>query len=370
MDDSLVLDRADPAERAAWLRLALTPGLGARAARDLLAAFGLPGAIVDSSTSALAHVVGEQAARALAAEPPEFVTTAITATEAWLAADGRRSLLTLADADYPQSLLDSPDPPLVLFAVGRRELLTRPALAIVGARNCTQQGVANAEAFAEFLGHAGLTIVSGLAAGIDAAAHRGGLRTAASTIAVMGTGMDRLYPARNRALGEAIRDQGLLLSELPLGTPPVAANFPRRNRLIAGLSRGTLVVEAALHSGSLITAQLALEAGREVFAVPGSIHSPLAKGCHRLIKNGARLVEAASDVLDELRMPKGTTPVARSSGTPHASLMDTMGFDPIALDTLAACSGMTIETLNAALLDLEMTQDVERLPGNRYQRLR
>ena len=370
MNPSPTPGRADPAERAAWLRLSLTRGVGPTTARELLAAFGLPAAIFDSSASALAQVVGREVAQALTAEPGDFVTGAIAATEAWLAGDERRSLLTLADVDYPQALLDSPDPPVLLFAVGRRALLAGPALAIVGARSCTQQGAQNAEEFAEHLGHAGLTIVSGLAAGIDAAAHRGGLRTAASTIAVMGTGMDRIYPGRNRALGEAIRDRGLLLSELPLGSPALAANFPRRNRIIAGLARGTLVVEAALHSGSLITAQLALEAGREVFAIPGSIHSPLAKGCHRLIKNGARLVEAAADVLDELRMPNRVQRKESRTGTPHASLLQAMGYDPIAFDTLAVHSALPIETLSASLLELELTQDVERLPGNRYQRLR
>ena len=370
MDASLALDRAAPAERAAWLRLALTPGLGRGAARALLTAFGLPGAIFDSPASALARVVGVDVARALAADPPDDVAEAIAATEAWLAVDARRSLLTLADADYPQPLLDSPDPPLLMFAVGRRALLANPALAIVGARSCTHQGADNAEEFAAHLGHAGLTIVSGLAAGIDAAAHRGGLRTAASTIAVMGTGMDRIYPSRNHALGETIRDQGLLLSELPLGTPALPANFPQRNRIIAGLTRGTVVVEAALHSGSLITAQLALEAGREVFAVPGSIHSPLAKGCHRLIKNGARLVEEAADVLDELRIAKRTAPRPPAAGTPHAFLLSKMGFDPVGFDALVQRSGMTVESLAASLLELELTQHIERLPGNRYQRLR
>jgi DNA processing protein len=286
-------------------------------------------------------------------------------------------LLTLADPEYPQALLTTADPPVVLFAVGRLELLNRPAVAIVGSRNATQQGVANAEGFAAAFARAGVTVVSGLALGIDAAAHRGALAadSDASTIAVVGTGLDVIYPSSHRALTHEIRARGVVVSELPLRTPAIAHNFPRRNRLIAGLARGVLVVEAALRSGSLITARLAAEAGREVFAIPGSIHSPLARGCHRLIRDGAKLVESAQDVLEELGV-RGAQAAAAPAQSPRepdgaeGALLALMGHDPVDLDTLAQRSGRTPGELSAALLELELAQHIERLPGNRYQRLR
>jgi DNA processing protein len=364
----------DSNERAAWLRLTLTPGVGAAAARKLLATFGLPNAVLDAGFTALANEVGEPLARALTAAPPAEIAQAVGAAERWLAQDERNALVTLADADYPRALLSTVDPPPVLFVRGRRELLNRPAFAIVGSRSATKQGTVNAEAFAHALARAGLTIVSGLALGIDAAAHRGALKAVddgadASTIAVLGTGVDVVYPASNRPLFEAIRSRGLLLSEFALGTPGIAHNFPRRNRIISGLARGVLVVEAALRSGSLITARLAAENGREVFALPGSIHSPTARGCHRLIKDGAKLVESAQDILDELRLE---APAAESRPRPAArsALLAALGFDPVDLDTLAARTGRDAGGLAAELLELELAQEVERLPGNRYQRLR
>ncbi|GAB4473979.1 MAG: DNA-processing protein DprA [Burkholderiaceae bacterium] len=366
----------DAAERAAWLRLALTPDVGPRTARALLSAFGLPTAIFEAGVATLGKHVPEKLARTLAAEPDPALRAAIEATEAWLARDPAHALLTLADAEYPQALLAIADPPPLLFAIGRRELLNRPAFAIVGSRSATRQGEANAEAFAGALARAGLTIVSGLALGIDAAAHRGALKAEsdASTIAVVGTGVDVIYPASNKALALEVRRRGVVISELPLGTPGIAHNFPRRNRLIAGLARGVLVVEAALRSGSLITARLAADAGREVFAVPGSIHSPLAKGCHRLIKEGAKLAESAQDVLEELRFaPAGAARAAAPAGalTPaQTALLDALGFDPVDLDALALRTGRDAGGLTADLLELELAQHVERLPGNRYQRLR
>jgi DNA processing protein len=313
------------------------------------------------------------------------------ATARWLASSPSNHLLTLADPLYPAGLLAMSDPPPVLYAIGQLDLLARPGLAIVGSRSATRQGEATAEAFAAGLARAGLAIVSGLALGIDAAAHRGALDAAGGTIAVVGTGADVVYPATNRALTTRIRAQGLVLSELPLGTPAIAFNFPRRNRLIAGLARGVLVVEAALRSGSLITARLAAEQGREVFAIPGSIHSPVAKGCHRLIREGAKLVESVQDILEELRIapavtaaiPAGTTgsaaaatdpPSEASPAEPRApaqqALLDALGHDPASLDALAERTGRPAGELSALLLELELTQDVERLPGDRYQRLR
>jgi DNA processing protein len=362
------------AERAAWLRLILTPGLGPRTARRLLETFGLPDAIFGASAATLAQVVPEPLARVMARPAAADIVSAAAATEHWLAATPEHSLLTFADAAYPQALLTTADPPPVLFAVGRSELLNRRAIAIVGSRNATPQGISNAEAFAGALVSAGITVVSGLALGIDAAAHRGALAAEAdaSTIAVVGTGVDVVYPSSNRALTQQIRKAGVVISEFPLRTPAIAHNFPRRNRIIAGLGAGVLVVEAALRSGSLITARLAAECGREVFAIPGSIHSPLAKGCHRLIRDGAKLVEAASDVLEELGIASSTAPASKrrdDSAAPHPELLAQLGHDPVDLDTLVQRSGLAAGELAGALLELELAQHVARLPGNRYQRL-
>ncbi len=378
----------DP-ERAAWLRLSLTPGVGPVTARRLLEAFGLPDAIFAASARTLTPLAGEPLARILAAPATDAQLTAIAATAHWLAQSPSHHLVTLADAAYPSGLLAMTDPPPLLYAIGRLELLAQPTLAIVGSRSATQQGAATAESFAAGLARAGLSIVSGLALGIDAAAHRGALKAAAegargSTVAVVGTGIDIVYPSSNRALTEQLRRQGLVLSELPLGTPAVAHNFPRRNRLIAGLSRGVLVVEAAVHSGSLITARLAAEQGREVFAIPGSIHSPVAKGCHRLIKDGAKLVESVQDILEELRVdtapartpdrqPAGEgrdAPVGNELPELQHRVLDALGHDPVGLDQLCERAGCAAGDLSAALLELELAQHVERLPGNRYQRLR
>jgi DNA processing protein len=376
----------DAAERAAWLRLLLAPGIGPGTARGLLAQFGLPQEIFAAGPRALRTVVPDEVVRALRQPPGKDVAQAIVDTEQWLAGGTGRSLLSLADADYPAGLLQSSDPPCLLYAWGRRDLLAQPAIAIVGSRSCTQQGRETAEAFACAFALAGLTIVSGLALGIDAAAHRGALQAAgegavASTIAVVGSGIDLVYPPSHRALTEALRTRGLVLSEFTPGTAALAQNFPRRNRVIAGLARGVLVVEAALRSGSLITARLAAELGREVFAIPGSIHSPTARGCHRLIKDGAKLVESAQDVLDELRMPAGartgtnTGPSAcvaavTELSTVQRAVLDAMEHGPVGLDTLAARCGSETGMLTATLLELELAQHVERLPGNRYQRLR
>ena len=363
------------AERAAWVRLICTPGVGPRAARQLLTTFGLPDAIFGAGLSALSRSIPEPLARLLAQPPGAEAQAAIDATEHWLAAAADHALLTLADAAYPQILLATIDPPPVLFAVGRVELLNRPSIAIVGSRNATRQGSENAHAFAQALAQSGLTVVSGLALGIDAAAHRGALAadSDASTIAIVGTGVDVTYPASNRALTQEVRKRGVVISEFTLRTPAIAHNFPRRNRIIAGITRGTLVVEAALRSGSLITARLAIENGREVFAIPGSIHSPLAKGCHRLLREGAKLVESAQDVLEELGLARRAA--AETSDTPvepavHANLLQLVGHEPVDLERLVAASGRETGELVGALLELELAQHIERLPGNRYQRLR
>ena len=351
------------AELAAWIKLSLVPGLGGQSLRRLLAAFGLPQQVLAAGRGALARIVSaEIAARILS----DLDSPAVDAALEWAAADGH-AVLTLADGDYPQPLLETADPPALLYLHGRRELLARPGLAVVGSRNATPQGISTAEQFARTFSAAGLTIVSGLALGIDAAAHRGGLEGAGSTIAVLGTGADILYPQRNRALGERIAREGLIVSEFPLGTPPHGGNFPRRNRVISGLTRGCLVVEAALASGSLITARLAAEQGREVFAIPGSIHSPHAKGCHALIKQGAKLVESAQDLLQELGM-KGFAAPPAAANPAVTGLLAHLGYDPCDIDTLCARSGLTADAVSAMLLLLELEGKVASLPGGQYQR--
>lgn len=375
----------DDAGLAAWLRLTLISGVGGETQRTLLKAFGLPEALFASGMSAVRGVIGaERAERLLRLD--ESTAAEIEAALAWAREPGNH-ILTLADADYPQALLRSADPPILLYVKGRVELLNRPGLAIVGSRNATPQGEANAEAFAAALAGAGLTIISGMALGIDTAAHRGALSAIAttgensgSTIAVIGTGAGRIYPARNRELARILAQQGAIVSEFPLDTPALAANFPRRNRIIAGLAQGCLVVEAAARSGSLITARLAAEAGRDVFAIPGSIHSPLAKGCHQLIKQGAKLVESAQDVLEEINWQTSFASASNINITenvtdsiaidaPSTLLLDALGYDPCDIDALGERARLTPEALLAMLLQLELDGHVASLPGGRYQRL-
>jgi DNA processing protein len=324
-----------------------------------------------ASPAALQQVVGPRLAEALRTEPPELASRLQAAHAWWRGGDGRQ-VLAVGDSTYPALLLQTPDPPLLLYLQGDATLLQRPCLAIVGSRNASAQGVDNARAFAAHLSREGWTIVSGLAFGIDGAAHEGGLSGPCRTVAVVGTGLDRVYPARHRALAHRIAAEGLLLSEYAPGTPPLGSNFPPRNRIIAGLSRGTLVVEAALHSGSLITARLAAEAGREVFAVPGSIHSPMSRGCHTLIRQGAKLVESAADILEELQAvvpvavpPAGADPAVATAADP---LLQALGHDPVTLDALCARTGWSAQELNARLLELELEDRVARLPGGLYQR--
>jgi DNA processing protein len=356
---------------ASWLQLSLTPGLDAGAIRELLKRFGLPEQVLAQPRAELARLVGAEAAVALGAAS---VRRAVERALDWAKQPGC-AIVALGDASYPGLLLEIADPPVLLYARGRLELLERAALAVVGSRNATAQGVRDAERFARTFSEAGLTIVSGLALGIDAAAHRGALQGAGSTIAVLGTGIDRIYPARNQALGEAIAERGLLLSEFALGAAPAAHHFPRRNRLISGLARGCLVVEAALGSGSLITARSAAEQGREVFALPGSIHSPLAKGCHQLIRSGAKLVESAEDVLSELTgfvrsAAASTLPVAGGALQADAArLLEQMDFAPVGVDALSARAGQPAERVVAQLLELELAGRVAALPGGLFQRL-
>ncbi len=362
-----------PHELAAWLRLLGTPGVGSDSARKLLAAFGPPAAVFVQERAALHAVVGPRLALALLT-PPDDLDATIETTTHWLAGGSNRHVLSLDDPHFAPELLQTADPPLLLYVLGQIETLQHPQrLAIVGSRNPTPQGEQNARQFAQALGEAGVCVVSGLALGVDGAAHEGALAGGAPTLAVVGTGLDRVYPKRHLALAHQIAEQGALISEYALGTPPLPANFPRRNRLIAGLSQGTLVVEAALHSGSLITARLAAEQGREVFAIPGSIHAPQSRGCHALIRQGAKLVESAQDILEDLRL---NTPGTRTKPEPIEDpladpdgLLKAMGFDPVSLDALQARTGLDTATLQARLLELELQGDVGRLPGGLLQRL-
>ncbi|MEQ1683076.1 MAG: DNA-processing protein DprA [Burkholderiaceae bacterium] len=363
----------DPEELGAWIRLLETPGVGRESARRLLAAFGSPQAVLAASTSARREVVGSVAATALA-ESSEALDRQTRITLDWLAAEAAmpRSVITLDHPRFPSALLNAADPPLMLYAQGRVELLGGEAIAVVGSRNPTRQGTDNARAFSTHLSQAGFTIVSGLALGIDAAAHEGGLEGQASTVAIVGTGLDRVYPKRHLALARRIAENGLIMSEYSLGTPPLPENFPTRNRIIAGLARGTLVVEAALKSGSLITARLASESGRDVFAIPGSIHSPQSRGCHALIKQGAKLVESAQDVLEELNLPGS----AASSKSAQAELalegdvvLAALGFDPVTLDALVARTDWSAAALSVRLLELELNGQIARLPGQLFQRI-
>ena len=391
-------------ELAHWLRLQLTSGIGNTSARKLLSAFGLPEQVFAQSLGALRQVVSEAQAQALLQAPNGFAD-ALQTTWDWLqAAPLQRRVLTLADPGYPAALLNTEDPPLILYAMGHSAAWLPGALdalrcvAIVGSRNPTPQGAQNAREFGYALAQQGLTVVSGMALGVDGAAHQGALDGTAqtpstgpdgvsdaggaqiATIAVVGTGLDRVYPKQHRTLAQQIATYGLLLSEYPLGTPPLAANFPQRNRIISGLSLGTLVVEAALQSGSLITARLALEQGKDVFAIPGSIHSTQSRGCHLLIKQGAKLVESAQDVLEELGAA-APRPSAQSAA-PEPDLFDegahlapeqralvqALGFDPCSLDALQARTGLDTPHLQAELMGLELQGWVLRLPGGLFQR--
>jgi len=358
-------NRCPPDQTLAWLRASLIRGVHPRALRALLDWAGTPQALLDAPSGEVRRLAGDEIADALARGPDRRL---LEAALRW-AENGEHHILCLADPLYPPALLQLHVPPPVLYAKGRLELLAAPALAIVGSRNATAQGLRDAESFAKAISSAGLAIVSGLAMGIDAAAHRGGLAEAGSSIAILGNGPDIVYPADNHALASALASHGCLLSEFPLGTSPLARNFPRRNRLISGMSKGVLVVEAGIPSGSLGTAQLAIEQGRDVFAIPGSIHSPLSKGCHRLIQEGAKLVQNANDVLAELGWPErepqaaGRAPDAR----PGDPVLEALGFASATLDQLAARTGLDAASLAARMSMLELQGRIVALAGGTFQ---
>lgn len=352
-----------------WISLSLIPGLGSATLRKLLREIGEPERIFSSSYAQLAAIASPSVARGIAAGTQ---SAEIENVVAWLG-DNNNSIMTWADADYPPSLLQISDPPPLLYVKGHRHLVAAASLAIVGSRHATPQGLRNAESFSRFLSDRGLCIISGLAQGIDAAAHRGGLGGASSTLAVVGTGLDLVFPSANRDLARAIAEQGALISEFPLGTPAKASHFPRRNRIISGLSQGCLVVEAAPQSGSLITAKLAVDQGKDVFAIPGSIHSPLSKGPHLLIKQGAKLVETAQDILEELgflfppQQPAET--ISPEDDSAKDRLLAQLGDDPADISSLADRCGLTAETVCAMLLSLELAGQVVIMPGGFYQRV-
>ena len=358
-----------------WLTLRRLPGAGFRTQLDLLEHFESIESIFSASRGLLEKaLVGKHAAiNAILAGPDE---QALQPEVDWLSEPGHH-LVTWADVDYPRLLREIPDPPVMLHVIGDRRLLSTPQLAIVGSRNPSPMGQENARAFAKSLAGAGLVITSGMALGVDGAAHRGAIEAGGKTIAVAGTGLDRVYPSRHRDLAHDIVKHGALVSEYPLGTPPRPENFPVRNRLISGLSLGTLVVEAALRSGSLITARLATEQGREVFAIPGSIHSPQAKGCHALIRQGAKLVESAQDILEELGPLASVAAQAvcenavsvRQLDPPTAALLEQIGHDPVSVNALIERSGLTADVVSSMLLQMELNGLVANCPGGKVQRI-
>ncbi|MBI5330938.1 MAG: DNA-protecting protein DprA [Betaproteobacteria bacterium] len=354
-------------DASAWLTLEAVPGLGPEHARRLLEAFPEADSILGANATQLAPLVGDKLARAIARGAD---ADALQPGLDWLEQPDNH-FIPLTDPRYPKRLLDLSDAPAWLYAKGDPDWLARPMVAIVGSRHASAQGARDAAAFAQALSEAGLTVVSGLAAGVDAAAHEGALRGIGSSVAVVGTGLDRVYPARNRELAHRLAAQGCIVSEFPLGTPPKAGHFPRRNRIISGLSLGVLVVEAALESGSLITARLAAEQGREVFALPGSIHSALSKGCHRLIKQGAKLVECAADLLEELGGQISCVEPASAADveTTADALLEALAVTPLAPDQLAGRLGLTVEEVSVRLLAAELEGRVARLAGGLYQRL-
>jgi len=357
-----------------WLTLARVPGLHAGRLANTEAN---PLAWLEDSRSRLAQQgFSEAAVTALQNPDPR----GLGRDETWLAGPGR-SLVTWGSASYPPLLAAIPDAPLVLFVEGTVAALSLPQLAVVGSRNPTQLGRETAEQFARHLAGAGLAITSGLALGIDAASHRGALQAGGWTVAVLGCGPDTVYPRENTALAEAVAAHGALVSDLPTGTPPLKQHFPRRNRIISGLSVGTLVVEAALQSGSLITARLAAEQGREVFAIPGSIHNPMARGCHRLLRQGAKLVETVDDVFAELGVLLAGLRAEAQSEAPDAQrvsghlldkdyeiLLDALGFAPASIDSLVARSGLAADAVASMLLILELDGRVAQQPGGLFCR--
>lgn len=357
-------------EQALWISLSNIHGIGSQTYCQLLKAFGSPANIYAANFKQLTEVVSEKIALEITkGVDDEAVKDALQ----WLTQDNNH-LVTLADENYPKALLEISDPPPFLYAKGNLALLNQPSIAIVGSRNASVQGEKNAEAFAEGLCGYGLCVVSGLALGIDGAAHRGALKAKGATIAVVGTGLDIVYPAKHRDLAhQIIEKNGLIISEFAIGTPSKPQNFPKRNRIISGLSLGCLVVEANLQSGSQITARLSAEQGREVFAIPGSIHSPMSKGCHQLIKQGAKLVDSLQDIVEELKLNHLATNNSASAdaenSAPSSPLLTLMGFEATSLENLVRLSGLTVSEVSSMLMLLELEGRIASLAGGNYQKI-
>lgn len=359
-----------------WLALAQINSLGSAGICQLLAKFGSPEAIFNASITQLREIVSDEIAQKIRLG---IDIDAISPSLEWLKKENTH-LVTLADEAYPKQLLEICNPPAILYAIGNLHWLNHPSIAMVGSRSATPQGEKNAEDFAESLCNKGLCIVSGMALGIDGAAHRGALKANGATVAVVGTGLDIVYPARHLDLAHKIAERGLIISEFPLGTPSKAQNFPRRNRIISGLSLGCLVVEANIESGSLISARFAIEQGREVFAIPGSIHSPVSKGCHLLIKQGAKLVENTQDILEEINWadlnstlhsisPNGLMTHLGITTLETNTVLTSVGYDPVDFDTLQSLTALTTEALSSMLMLLELENKITVLSCGKYQRL-
>lgn len=351
-----------------WLQLAFSYGVGPATFLKLVRQFGSVDRILSQDLASLAALVGMGVAKSiLATTPQDQVANAM----AWLElAPTRRRILTLNDAVYPPELAEIASPPVILFAEGNLSLLANPKVAVVGTRHPSQQGLENGYAFGHELALNGVTVVSGLAAGIDRCAHQGALAAdAASTIAVLGTGIDLVYPARNVEVYRQISHQGLLLSEFPLGMHAAANNFPRRNRIIVGLAKACLVIESGIDGGSMISANFALEMGREVMALPGSIHNPMARGCHKLIKQGAKLVENINDVLDELQL--GVKPLIHKQNILKSEdeILAYFGYEPLTIDELNKKLSLDFGELCGKLLELELTGNIINCGDGRYQRI-
>ncbi len=357
-----------------WLVLCRAPGIGPKSLQKLLTIFPDPCAVLRAGVSHWSDCgLKEQSISYLVAPDRQAIEKDICWQE-----EPANHIITLQDPRYPVLLRGIPDPPPVLFIHGSPDVLSLPQLAIVGSRNPTPSGSRTAREFARHLATSGLAITSGLALGIDADSHLGALEAGGRTLAVMGTGLDRVYPSRHRELAHAIAGNGALVSEFPTGTAPLPANFPRRNRIISGLSTGTLVVEAAPRSGSLITARFAADQGREVFAIPGSIHNPLARGCHALIRQGAKLVETAEDIMEELgglaaactqAMPDNTREQTLELDEEYRQLLDIAGYDPFDIDTIVKDCGLTAAAVSSMLLILELNGYVVSSSGGRYIRI-
>ena len=373
--------RIDLSERDAWLVALRTPGLGNLRIAKLYEHFGSLRAALDASRGAL-RAAGMPAA--ICAELARSGRGLIRADLDWLDAAPHRHVLTLADPDYPPLLRRLEDAPPLLFVEGDLNALWRAQIAMVGSRNASRSGLGIARDFAKHFARLGIVVTSGLAEGIDGSAHTACLDAGGATIAVCGTGLDRVYPERHRDLARRIVAQGALVSDFPIGTPPLPEHFPRRNRIIAGLTLGTLVVEASLKSGSLITARLAAECGRDVFAIPGSIHDPRARGCHHLIRNGATLVTEASEIIEALQ-PIGHElgdalrarlsvqamhmPAIPAADAQELRLLDAIGFAPTDFDSLVTATGMSAAAISSMLMTLELDGQVAEVGGSRYQRL-